>query len=923
MADGRCSLRADGRELVSGASVVIAAPGWRGSVSQSACRFDEGYPRQADGTCSFRGQLVEAASGSTWRFEQRIAPTENGVKVTYVVTPTADVTIGEICVFLDLPVSEWSGKRLLLWPMTAGTFPPEPPAQRHFMSGPTRKAVLGGPGPGQLTISFAKPAQCTAQDGREFGQQRYQVYPRLSTGGRIEAGRECRLEMELIPGDDTPYDVLGTQLRSEGRPVIGEVSASSDTVPQYGKLELSFGAGGTWENPFDPSQVAIDAHIAGPDGRSWAAPAFFHQGYERLPSDGVEMLMPTGSPDWRVRFSPPVVGTYRYSLTMENQGKTVRTPEMTFRCVADPSRHGYLRVSERNPHYFRFDDGTPFFAVGMNVATLGSGGTASAERWYTRLAGAGGNFVRSWWCSGGTDLESEVTNRPDQGIGKLKLDQAWRIDRLVDLAEDRGIHIMACIETQQYLRRNAWWQRYTYNAANGGPVSEPADFFVNDEADEFFRRRLRYIVARWSYSTAIAGWQFWNEVSACDDFDPDNASAWHRRMARYLRSVDPVDHIIHTNFGNLDGYEEVDGLPEMEIVSTNIYSRRDMAQTGYWGARWMTGRYAKPFLLTEYGVGHRGGWVAEDPDGVIVHNGLWGPIMGGAAGTGLPWGWSHWIDPQDMYGYWEPVSQLVKGVPFHLRTWQPVDVAELAFRHPGRAPYYADVFVEGWPRNYNYTTVPDPRPEVFHIDANGELVEEKSLRADLWGGQSHVLQAQFPVDGSLVVHLPEIWDRGEPVLEVSVDGQAVLEQELPRDTEQAWAYWKSYEVAVPAGEHTLTVRNGGSGAFWTGYELRKFRRREGPDLDVVGIQCEDHILLWLRNPQFIWIYAREGRHPEAREAGVLTLSDVNDGRYSVTWWETTTGEVLAEGHVEANNGKIEIPTPAITRSAAAKMVKAP
>ena len=66
--------------------------------------------------------------------------------------------------------------------------------------------------------------------------------------------------------------------------------------------------------------------------------------------------------------------------------------------------------------------------------------------------------------------------------------------------------------------------------------------------------------------------------------------------------------------------------------------------------------------------------------------------------------------------------------------------------------------------------------------------------------------------------------------------QPLLQQELARDTERAWAYWKSFAVPVAAGEHTMTVKNAGTGTMWSGYELRNFRHREGPDLDVMGMQ---------------------------------------------------------------------------------------
>jgi len=171
------------------------------------------------------------------------------------------------------------------------------------------------------------------------------------------------------------------------------------------------------------------------------------------------------------------------------------------------------------------------------------------------------------------------------------------------------------------------------------------------------------------------------------------------------------------------------------------------------------------------------------------------------------------------------------------------------------------------------------------------------------------------------VHIPELSGYGDPILEVSIDGRRALRQPLPRDTEQPWSYWKSFTVPVSAGEHTVAVSNAGTGAFWTGYELCNYLPREGPDLDVAGIYTDDTILLWLRNPEFVWVYLREGRKPKERAAGRLTLEGVSNGAYTVVWRETTTGEVLATTRAEAKDGVLTLATPAITRSAVAKLVR--
>jgi hypothetical protein len=360
----------------------------------------------------------------------------------------------------------------------------------------------------------------------------------------------------------------------------------------------------------------------------------------------------------------------------------------------------------------------------------------------------------------------------------------------------------------------------------------------------------------------------------------------------------------------------------MEVISTNIYSRRDMGQTAAWGTRMMTGRYKKPYLLTEYGVGHRGHWVEDDPRGVIVHNGLWGALMSGSAGAALPWGWGHWIDTQNMYHYWKVVSDVVQDIPFCRRQWKPVNVEKLIYKDDSMTPYYASTFLEGWPRNYAYTIAPKPRPTDFRVLPDGEVDKPESFRADFYSRDSQTLSVDFPVDGTLVIHVPEILDKGGAILRVAVDGQMMLERTLiPHNADHPWQFWQFYPIPVTAGHHDIAISKDGPGAFWIGYELQNYLYREGPDLEIMGMQTVDQILLWARNPQFIWIYDREGRELKEQKEGLLTLEGVSDGEYSVVWRETTTGEILARSAVATDSGRLTLSTPEVTRSAVAKLVK--
>ena len=245
----------------------------------------------------------------------------------------------------------------------------------------------------------------------------------------------------------------------------------------------------------------------------------------------------------------------------------------------------------------------------------------------------------------------------------------------------------------------------------------------------------------------------------------------------------------------------------------------------------------------------------------------------------------------------------------------------LSTKAPRLPAYYASVLFEGWPRNYSFNMASKPLPTRFVVSSKGEMDHPEAFDATLRAKKSHTLAIDFPLDGKLIVHVPEIEIKGEPVLEVWINGRQALRQPLQADDpRRPWVCWKAYPVATKAGHHEIHVANTGTGVIYTAYELANYLRREGSDLEVLGLQADDYLILWVRNPQYVWLNDREGRKPTRQEPGVLTLSGVTDGKYSVQWRETTTDESLGEAEATGSGGRLVLRTPAITRSAAAKLV---
>jgi hypothetical protein len=715
-------------------------------------------------------------------------------------------------------------------------------------------------------------------------------------------------------------------LASSGTLAISDVTISDTNVACYETVEFTFRMAGQWKNPFDPDEIRVDAVITGEDGARTVVPGFFYQEYRLSVADGRESYQPVGEPCWKVRFAPPKPGRYSCELAVKNRGREIRVAAPAFVCTAAGDSHGYLRISPHNPLYFEFDDGTPFCAVAMDKA---SGTVSQFEHVYRRFSAAGGNFNRLFLTHGNLNVMERVvdSSRLDKGVGKLNLEYCWCVDQILELGEQLGIYHMLTLTNQTNFRTgNGGWDANVYNVKNGGCLNKPGEYFTDQRAQRVFEHLLRYAVARWGASTSVFSWDLWNEVSAAEGFQPATAAKWHQRMARYLRSVDEAKHVIHTNFGHLNSFAEIDGLPEMELVSTNIYAVKDVAHISEVWTKRLIERFGKPYMLTEYGIGHNmgtAGYAPHDPERVMVHNGLWSPLLSGSAGTGMAWDWN-WLDDGHFYRYIQAVAQAVKDIPFSRRTWRDVQVQAFEFADASRGPSYADTLIEGFPGNYKFPPEALDR-DLFTVREDGRLDRQDLLHARLgqrqsWQAPAKSFQVRYPVDGQFIVYVPELGGGPKPAprLSVTLDGNVVLEQDLlpygPADSYDPRAYYQKYPIDVPAGAHTIRVANTGGGTITTAFELTNYVPRNGPNLEIRGMQTDDYILIWLKHPEFNWMYRRMGMTSDEPPAGRLTLGNVPDGTWSAQWIDTIEARSVRQESVTSKGSILRLQTPPTSRS---------
>ena len=340
------------------------------------------------------------------------------------------------------------------------------------------------------------------------------------------------------------------------------VIQSAAKVKQYEPIffAVTF-EGEKWDNPYLQEEAALDMMITTPSGKEIVLPAFFRC------TNGGEMHSV-----WEARFTPQEKGKYTYHFRYTKAGEVAdETAPATFKSVAGKLK-GFLHV--RDNWTLVYDNGEPFRGVGINLCWESR--TKDDSKFFSELhqqhhrfnfdamlpdfAQNGGNFTRMWICDWNfpIDRQDGFNNHRYQETTEYMNESACaRLDHVVTLAEDLDIKIMLCM------------------GQGKGPAYR--EFFTTDAAKARYRNYVRYIVARWGYSPAIAMWELFNEIDNVQHWDPagvipaEEIVAWHDEMSTYIASIDPFQHIRTTSISHRD-LEGLNDLKNIDINQKHIYN---------------------------------------------------------------------------------------------------------------------------------------------------------------------------------------------------------------------------------------------------------------------------------------------------------------------------------------------------------------
>ena len=286
------------------------------------------------------------------------------------------------------------------------------------------------------------------------------------------------------------------------------------------------------------------------------------------------------------------------------------------------STRGQVVRDPRDDRFLRYEDGTPYYPMGHNVAfrraSLSTRRRATIRAAFASMDAAGQNWTRIWMTDfyrNAFEWSADIGPAGIQGLGSTPaIGISYRTP--LDVAEEYGLQVQLVLNDHGQVA--AWWtgdgkKTLQRRERRTGPCRPSRGILHGSRrkgsvqaASSLPRRPLH------SYRNLLA-WELFNEVQfvGSDNANPyysaqvrDDIVAWHAEMAAYLRSIDPYQHLITTSSDIESSLKDIWADPNIDLVQVHDYdpelATRDTRFRDY--VMSLNAAYDKPVIIGEFGI---------------------------------------------------------------------------------------------------------------------------------------------------------------------------------------------------------------------------------------------------------------------------------------------------------------------------------
>ncbi|MBN1361681.1 MAG: DUF5060 domain-containing protein [Sedimentisphaerales bacterium] len=675
---------------------------------------------------------------------------------------------------------------------------------------------------------------------------------------------------------------------------------SAGQVGRFERVDFAIAADGQHDNPYDPNQISVDIEIKTPGGEIVRLPAFYSQDYEhrqfRQSGRSAAWFYPVDTGSWKARFAPMETGAYEATAAVRAGGNQSRSQSVTFECVPSQGK-GFLRVGRADPRFFELSDGTPFFAIGQNLAFVGEGQYVTlvkADEIFGKLGANGANFVRVWTCCSDWALAIEAP--------KSAWDRSWRRRdiivplpgaengaRCVKIEGDDGTSITASPSHPVALRPET---RYVLRGRfrtdgptalriqrQGNPLRTHLEAAAGGQwqsfHEEFTTGRNDYWLGTIVLAQVGVG-TIWLDGLSLKEAAGGPELLWEADVNRPIRGA--YNQLDCFMLDKLLESAEAHGIRLMLCLITRDLYMKDLSSAD----------------SPQYGR------AIEDAKKLLRY-------------AVARWGYSTSV------GIWEYFNEIDPGLPTE-RFY-----AELATYLEQIDPYHHLRATSTWSPSAKDCRLDSLDVAQLHhymrLDTQEDYKDEQAVIA----AKAQFLRAHAPAKPVLIgefgLATPQ-W-RQSDYLKQDTEGihfhNCLWASAFSGGSGTAMFWWWEELDRQNAYRHYRPLS-----AFLRDISLARLDAAQatalGNSLGVLGYQGRERAYLWLFDPQAIWWnQVAESRRPAVVKNALVEIEKLQPGPYRVLWWDTARGEALAQQSVTCGPAALRLAVPPFTGDIACKI----
>ena len=445
------------------------------------------------------------------------------------------------------------------------------------------------------------------------------------------------------------------------KPEVTISGINTQTVKKYEKFEVIPELKNVkFENPYDPADIDVYALFTSPSGQKIKINGFFDN-YQ-------------SADKWKIRFSPRETGKYKYQVFVKDGSETGKSKIAAFTAVGS-EHHGWIKPSEKNPHYFSHDDGTSYYAVGV-YSPWGNN-----EKRFKTFADNNANLLAIWDISYGGFVNG--TGLIENELGRYNQEKLGRIDSMLSILEKDDIKLMFAIWPHDLFSKTVWsaqWKQNPYSK-----ITEAENIYSDSLAWEYQKMKYRYLIARFAHSPSWGIWELINEMNGTDGWTKGHhqeAYNWVKKCVKYFSENDPYNHPVTASFsGGFGEYREqlyeLTDIPNIHLYPAQGWKleypedtlRSDMYNFA-WASKRFWDKFNKPAIFGEAGANLAYFKPKTKEYHISYHNQIWASLTNGLAGIPVWWDFPV-LNAQD----WQQIkyiSAFVSDIDFANLPYKPV-----------------------------------------------------------------------------------------------------------------------------------------------------------------------------------------------------------------------------------------------------------